>query len=90
MIKLRNTLVTVIAITSLSMLSVTSSFAGTLGFGVAGSVANIAASGQESDRDAGTDESGRTATASNNAYIGSIFAEYNFNNGNFRSRLYSG
>ena len=81
MIKLRNTLIAVIAITSLSMLSVTSSFAGTLGIGVAGSVANIAASGTESDRDGGADTSGRTATASNNAYIGSLFLEYNFNNG---------
>ena len=64
-----------------------SALAGQVGVGVTGSIAAIAGSGTESDKDGATDLNGesstsvRTANASNNAFIGSIFAEYQFDNG---------
>ena len=74
MIKLRNMLIAVIAITALS----TSSFAGSIGFGVTGSMAIVEAAGSEQDGTLDTAEVNNKATASNNASMGSIFAEYSF------------
>ena len=72
MTKLRNTLIAVITITSMS----TAAFAGSFGFGVSGSLFHAGASGQELD--AGVAETNNKANASNNGYLGSIFAEYTF------------
>ena len=76
MTKLRNMLIAAIAIASLS----TSAMAGA-GFGVTGSIAAIGASGTEKDKNGAADTSFRKAEANNNAAVGSIFAEYTFNNG---------
>lgn len=70
--KLRNLLVTVIAITSLT----SASFAGNFGIGVSGSLAMVKASGTESDRDGTADTSIRAAEVDNNVFAGEIFAEY--------------
>jgi len=70
--KIRNLLIAVIAITSLS----TATFAGSFGVGATGSFASIGGEGTESDKDGSTDTSGRTASARNNVMVGSIFAEY--------------
>ncbi|MDA9091867.1 hypothetical protein N9J56_01095 [Pelagibacteraceae bacterium] len=77
MIKLRNMLIAAIAIAGLS----TSAFAGSIGIGVAGSLAVVEASGTEKDKDGTADTSVRNAEASNNAYIGEFFGEYSFDNG---------
>lgn len=74
MIKLRNMLIAVIAITALS----TSAFAGSIGLGLTGSYAMIEASGTETDDDADTDINNSTSVA-NNAAVASFFVEYNFN-----------
>ena len=55
--------------------------AGQFGVGVTGSVAAIGASGSEADKSGAADTSVRTAEASHNAMIGSIFAEYQMDNG---------
>ena len=55
----------------------TSVHAGSFGLGVTGALMNIEASGTETEGTA-ADESMKTATAGNNAFIGSIFAEYTF------------
>ena len=72
--KIKNMLIAVIAITSLS----TAAFAGSIGVGVTGSYAAIAAEGKEADKTATSDASNRDANASNNASVGSIFVEYSF------------
>ena len=76
MIKLKNMLVAVIAITFVS----TSSFAGSFGVGVAGHMVGISADGTETPggTESGTENSVRTATAGNTVGFGSVFAEYNF------------
>jgi hypothetical protein len=75
---IKNMLMTVIAITFLS----TSAFAGSVGFGVTGSIAVVEANGTETDGTStgasATDVSSRAAAASNNVAIGSVFAEYMF------------
>ena len=79
MIKLKNILITTIAIVCLS----TSVFAGGLGFGVKGSYSDISASGSETtaagDAAAAVAETTK-ANVSNQVYTGSIYAEYSFNN----------
>lgn len=78
MTKLRNMLIAVIAITSLT----TSAFSGTFGLGVSGSLISTSASGTETEGTAA--ETGtKDATAGNTAAIGSIFAEYSFGDGGF-------
>lgn len=77
MIKLRNMLVALIAICALS----TSAFAGSFGLGVSGSMAVVQAEGTESEISGAADTSVRTANASNNTIIGSIFGEYIWDNG---------
>jgi len=72
--KIKNMLIAVIAITSLS----TAAFAGSIGIGVTGSYAAIAGEGKEADKTATSDASVRDANASNNATVGSIFVEYSF------------
>ena len=72
MIKLRNMLVAVIAITSLT----TSAFAGSFGFGASGSMAIIEATGSETEGTAA--DVNNKANVSNNVNIGSLFAEYSF------------
>ena len=76
--KIKNTLIAVIAITFLS----TSAFAGSVGFGVTGSIAIIEGSGSDNDGTStganATSETNREANASNNVGIGSVFAEYIF------------
>ena len=76
--KIKLILVSVIAITFLS----TTTFAGSFGVGVSGAIAAIGAEGTESETaDLGAEASVRTATASSNAFIGSLFAEYTTDNG---------
>jgi hypothetical protein len=71
-----------ILITILSTLFLTSSvYAGALSVGVSGSLASITAEGKDADKDGATDPSGRTATAGNTAFIGSLFTEYTMDNG---------
>ena len=73
MTKLKNLMIAVIMITSMS----TAAFAGSFGIGVSGSLFNISAEGTELEAGA-TDEINNKANASNNGYLGSIFAEYSF------------
>ena len=55
---------------------------GGIGIGFTGSYVMIDASGTESDaNDAGTESSDRTAEVDNNAFLGSIYAEYAADNG---------
>ena len=75
--KLKTLLMAAIAISVLS----TNAFAGQFGVGVAGSLIAISADGIEKDADGSADTSVRSATAGENAYIGSIFAEYQLDNG---------
>lgn len=63
------------------VLFASSAQAGQFGVGVTGNIAAIAASGTESDKNGDADGSVRSATASNNAFIGSVFAEYSMDNG---------
>ena len=74
---MKKTLITILA----TLFLASTAYAGQLGMGVTGSMAAIAADGAEADKDGSTDTSGRTATASNNAFIGSIFAEYTMDGG---------
>tara|TARA_B110000967_G_scaffold204869_1_gene248232 strand:- start:1427 stop:2107 length:681 start_codon:yes stop_codon:yes gene_type:complete len=77
MLKIKNMLIVAIAIVSFS----TTSFAGSLGLGVTGSFAVVEGSGTEVTEGTETgDVSVRDATASNNAVVASIFAEYIFDN----------
>ena len=73
MTKFKNILIAVIAITSLSA----TAYAGSFGVGGTGSLFNVSASGSEQEGGA-TDEINGKATASNNGYVGSLFAEYTF------------
>ena len=75
--KFKTLLMAVVAISALS----TNAFAGQFGVGVAGSLIAISADGKEADADGSADTSVRSSTASDNAYIGSIFAEYQLDNG---------
>ena len=72
------TLMTLIAISSLSSFA----YAGSFGIGVSGNIASVSADGTESTPPAtgseATDTSVKTATAGNDFAFGSIFAEYNF------------
>jgi len=74
-----NKLITLLALT-IATLSFSVANAG-FNLGVAGSLANIDAKGIESDKDGAADGSMRTATAGNSVMVGSIFAEYSFDNG---------
>ena len=77
MIKLKNILMTTIAIVCLS----TSVFAGGLGFGVKGSYSDISASGSETEVTVtGVTSETTTTSVSNQVFTGSIYAEYSFNN----------
>ena len=77
MLKIKNMLIVAIAIASFS----TNSFAGSVGLGVTGSFAIVEAAGSEITEGTETgDTSLREATASNSAVIGSLFAEYIFDN----------
>lgn len=73
MIKLRNMLVAMIAITALS----TSAYAGSVGFGVTGSFAAIGAKGEEREANAAPTSTSK-ARANNTEIVGSVFAEYIF------------
>jgi len=70
MIKLRNMMIAVIAITALS----SSAFAGSFGVGVGGHAGSVSADGTETGHGGGT----KTATAGNDIMFGSYFFEYNF------------
>ena len=70
MIKLRNMMIAVIAITALS----STAFAGSFGVGFGGHAVSVSASGTETGHGGGTKE----ATAGNEANFGSYFFEYNF------------
>ena len=73
--KLRNMLIAAIAIVALS----TSAFAGSVGIGVTGNLALISATGSGAE---GTDaEVNQSAEAHKNSFVGSLFAEYSFDNG---------
>ena len=77
MIKLRNMLIAVIAITSIA----TSGFAGSFGVGVSGNMASVSANGTETAGDAaGTETEGsvNSATAGNEFGFASVYAEYSF------------
>tara|TARA_B110001452_G_C15217748_1_gene422239 strand:+ start:7 stop:687 length:681 start_codon:yes stop_codon:yes gene_type:complete len=63
------------------VLFASSAQAGQFGVGVTGNIAAIAAQGTEADKNGAADDSGRSATASNNAFVGSVFAEYSMDNG---------
>ena len=76
-ILMKKTLITILA----TLFLTSTAYAGQLGMGVTGSMAAIAAEGSDSDKNGAADDSGRTATASNNAFIGSIFAEYTMDGG---------
>jgi hypothetical protein len=75
--KIKTLLMAVVAISALS----TNAFAGQFGVGVAGSLLAISADGKEADADGSADTSVRSATASDNAYTASVFAEYSLDNG---------
>ena len=75
--KIKTLLMAIVAISALS----TNAFAGQFGVGVAGSLLAISADGKEADADASADTSVRAATASDNAYTASVFAEYSLDNG---------
>ena len=71
-----------ILITLLASLFIASaSFAGQWGAGLTGSFSAIHAEGTEADKAGTADTSNRSATASENAIIGSIFGEYSMDNG---------
>ena len=72
--QIKNMLLAVIAITFLS----TSASAGNFGLGVSGSIAIVEGTGTEAllASDTGTEESVRTASASDQSFVGSIFLEY--------------
>jgi hypothetical protein len=74
---MRNILIALFA----SLFLTTASIAGSLGVGVTGSFAAVSATGTEADKDGTADTSNRTATASENVIIPSVFAEYSFDNG---------
>jgi len=73
---MKKILIAVIAITSLSV----NAFAGSFGFGVAGHLVNISASGTETPGglNTGVENSVTSASAGNMVGFGTYFAEYNF------------
>jgi hypothetical protein len=73
---IKTMLVALIAIFALS----TSSFAGSIGVGIAGHQIGISADGTETPggTETGTENSVKSATAGNQAFVGSYFLEYNF------------
>lgn len=73
--KLKNMLLATIAIVALT----TNAFAGSFGVGVSGSLFNISGEGTETEGTAA--EVNNKATASNNGFLGEVFAEYSFDNG---------
>ena len=74
--KIKNVLIGLVATISLTSVA----YAGSFGLGVTGSYLKIDASGTESDAaNTGTESSVRTKSVDNNAIIGSIYAEYSFN-----------
>tara|TARA_B100000579_G_C22820642_1_gene850421 strand:+ start:424 stop:1095 length:672 start_codon:yes stop_codon:yes gene_type:complete len=75
-----NKLITILAL-MIASLGFSAANAGQFGLGVSGSIASIDASGTEADKDGTADSSLRKASAGNNAMVGSIFAEYSFDNG---------
>ena len=61
-------------------------YAGSFGLGVTGSYTNINGSGTESDAaNTGTESSVRTKSVDNNATLGSIYAEYSFDDASWGS-----
>jgi len=73
--KLRNVLISLVATISLTSVA----YAGSFGLGVTGSYTKINGSGTESDAaNTGTESSVRTKSVDNNAALGSIYAEYSF------------
>ena len=73
--KLKNTLIGFVAAISLTSVA----YAGSFGLGVTGSYTNINGSGTESDAaNTGTESSVRTKSVDNNAILGSVYAEYSF------------
>ena len=75
-----NKLITILAL-MVASLGFSAANAGQFGLGVSGSIAAVDAVGTEVDKDGTADTSVRKATAGNNAMLGSIFAEYSFDNG---------
>lgn len=65
-----------ITLFALIMFASSNAIAGQFGAGVTGTLAIVEGAGTESDKNGAADTSHRDATASNNAYIGSIFGEY--------------
>ena len=77
MVKLRNMLIAVIAITSIT----TTGHAGSFGLGVTGNMVSVSASGTETAGDAaGTETEGSvtSATAGNEVGFASVYGEYSF------------
>lgn len=69
----------ILAIITTFCLITCNAFAGSLGMGVAGTIASVSASGSESESaNTGTENSNRDATAGNDFVLGSIYAEYSF------------
>jgi hypothetical protein len=72
---LKNILIGLVATISLTSVA----YAGSFGLGVTGSYTNINGSGTESDAaNTGTESSVRTKSVDNNAILGSVYAEYSF------------
>ena len=73
--KIIKTLMTLIAISSLSSFA----YAGSFGIGVSGNIASVSADGTETETaNTGTENSVQSATAGNDFAFGSLFAEYSF------------
>ena len=65
-----------------TLLITANAFAGSFGIGAAGHIASVSADGTETTpTDTGTENSVKSATAGNDVFIGSIFAEYSFGDG---------
>ena len=74
---MRNILIALFA----SLFISSAALAGQYGVGVTGSFATATADGTESNKNGDADTSNRSATASNNVIIPSLFAEYTMDNG---------
>jgi len=77
---MKNLKTMLIAAVAISALITGNLFAGSFGVGLGGHLASITADGTETPGgvDSTTDNSVETATAGNTAFLGSMFAEYNF------------
>ena len=65
-----------------TLLITSNAFAGSFGIGAAGHIASVSADGTETTpSDTGTENSVQSATAGNDVLFGSIFAEYQMDNG---------